>query len=92
MANNPQMFKTYFDEIDQWVKVDGKIVTYKYLSQIKEIQVNLVKLILEEYKQSTIGVFDLQSVYLLTGLTLDGNKKVFIVKEEHKDLESERFK
>ena len=36
--------------------------------------------------------FDLKSVYLLTGLTSNGNKKVFLVKEENKDVESERFK
>ena len=66
----------YIKEIDHWVS-EKKVVTFKYLSQKKQIHVNVAKMILQDYKEvkKAEGV-DLSTVYLLSGIAKDGVKQV----------------
>ena len=65
------------------------MVTYKYLSQIKKIHVNLAKSILEKYKESNEAE-QLLTVYLLSGM-VDESKRVQLVEEKSKAKVKELF-
>ena len=82
----------YIKEIDHWVS-EKKVVTFKYLSQKKQIHVNVAKMILQDYKEvkKAEGV-DLSTVYLLSGIAKDGVKQVLLVTEDIKrKLTSNQF-
>ena len=82
----------YIKEIDHWVS-EKKVVTFKYLSQKKQIHVNVAKMILQDYKEvkKAEGV-DLSTVYLLSGIAKDGEKQVLLVTEDIKrKLTSNQF-
>ena len=73
---------TYFDTINKWVFDQKKVVSFKLISMKMKISFNKAKVILQDYKdnKSSNGDFDIQTVYLLSGLNHGGDKQVFLGK------------
>ena len=80
--NNSNESLKFFDDIDYCLFVQKKVVTYKYLSIMKNIHVNKAKLVLQEFKSaSDVKGRKLQAVYYISHILEDGSNEVKLLRE-----------
>ena len=69
-----------------------KVVTYKYLSIMKNIHVNKAKLVLQEFKSaSDVKGRKLQAVYYVSHILEDGSNEVKLLRENVRKFVSDKW-
>ena len=90
--NNSNESLKFFDDIDNWLFVQKKVVTYKYLSIMKNIHVNKAKLVLQEFKSaSDVKGRKLQAVYYVSHILEDGSNEVKLLRENVRKFVSDKW-